>query len=116
MRTRDTNAISVTSFLYNVYAYDKGEEDDALDYLMSVIEDELWAGDEAKQWPWIEEVLETLDLAQVDDSVICGFMAMCLPIRNRVKGWKAFTDRCRAHMALSHDAEETNAIMLGFER
>lgn len=68
---------------------DKWQEEHALDYIYENIDDMLWAGDEAKSWPEIDEILSHF-VSTINDWPICiilGLLTSSSPVMSELKNY-----------------------------
>jgi hypothetical protein len=72
--------------------------DHAIDEMFDAFEEQLWAGDEKKKWPWIEELLEKTDVTRLVPTLLVGMLMMTLPVRFRIQARPSFVARVRAHL------------------
>jgi hypothetical protein len=105
--------VNAETLLTDVYRLaGAGEIDAALDLIYKTIDDMMFDGNLDD----VDEILRRADVTSVDASIVLGFLAITLPVANRLKHRSAYFAKTKTHLARSHSPDDVASMFVGLER
>ena len=82
---------------------DEYKEETAIDYIFEKIDELMWAGDEAKSWPDIDEILKyaTEHVSEYQTCIILSILTASLPVRSKLSYNKPLIEATANHHKMS---------------
>ena len=67
----------------------------ALDYMFDKVDDALWAGHDAQEWPAIDAALAAVDFDRCSLQNMVGLLSVTLPVMDKLPSRPAFAAKVR---------------------